>query len=126
MACTGIWSWIAGVVLLAAPVSAQDAYPNRPVRWVVPFPAGGPTDTLSRILAAKLSEQWGQSVVVENKGGASGAIGSDAVAKAAPDGYTLILGTQSTHGSNQIFFPNLPYDPIKLCSSDPARPAWPW
>jgi hypothetical protein len=99
--------------MVAAPVAAQDAYPNRPVRWVVPFPAGGPTDTLSRILAAKLGEQWGQSVVIENKGGASGAIGSDAVAKAPPDGYTLILGTQSTHGSNLIFFPNLPYDPIK-------------
>jgi hypothetical protein len=109
----GIWSWVVGVVMLAVPVAAQDAYPNRPVRWVVPFPAGGPTDTLSRILAAKLGEQWGQSVVIENKGGASGAIGSDAVAKAPPDGYTLILGTQSTHGSNLIFFPNLPYDPIK-------------
>ena len=113
MVRTGIWSWVVGVVMLAAPVAAQDAYPNRPVRWVVPFPAGGPTDTLSRILAAKLGEQWGQSVVVENKGGASGAIGSDFAAKSPPDGYTLILGTQSTHGSNLIFFPNLPYDPIK-------------
>jgi tripartite-type tricarboxylate transporter receptor subunit TctC len=105
--------WIASLVALAAPVVAQDSYPNRPVRWIVPFPAGGPTDTLSRILAAKLGEQWGQSVVVENKGGASGAIGSDFAAKSQPDGYTLILGTQSTHGSNLIFFPNLPYDPIK-------------
>ena len=104
---------MASLVALAGPVAAQDAYPNRPVRWVVPFPAGGPTDTLSRILAAKLAEQWGQSVVVENKGGASGAIGSDFAAKSQPDGYTLILGTQSTHGSNLIFFPNLPYDPIK-------------
>ncbi len=108
MACAGIWSWVAGVVLLAAPVAAQDAYPIRPVRWVVPFPAGGPTDTLSRILAAKLSEQWGQSVVVENKGGASGAIGSDFAAKSPPDGYTLILGTQSTHDSPVNFCPNLP------------------
>ena len=97
----------------AVPVAAQDTYPTRPVRWVVPFPAGGPTDTLSRILAAKLAERWGQSVVVENKGGASGAIGSDFAAKSQPDGYTLILGTQSTNGSNLIFFPNLPYDPIK-------------
>ena len=105
--------WIASLVALAAPVVAQDSYPNRAVRWIVPFPAGGPTDTLSRILAAKLGEQWGQSVVVENKGGASGAIGSDFAAKSQPDGYTLILGTQSTHGSNLIFFPNLPYDPIK-------------
>jgi tripartite-type tricarboxylate transporter receptor subunit TctC len=112
-----IWICLASLValaaLVAAPVAAQDAYPNRPVRWVVPFPAGGPTDTLSRILAGKLAEQWGQSVVVENKGGASGAIGSDFAAKSQPDGYTLILGTQSTHGSNLIFFPNLPYDPIK-------------
>ena len=107
------WGWIVSFLASAAPVVAQDSYPNRPVRWVVPFPAGGPTDTLSRILAAKLGEQWGQSVVVENKGGASGAIGSDFAAKAQPDGYTLILGTQSTHGSNLIFFPNLPYDPIK-------------
>ena len=113
MACRGIWLWIASLVVVAAPVAAQDAYPNRPVRWIVPFAAGGPTDTLSRIFAAKLGEQWGQSVVVENKGGASGAIGSDFAAKSAPDGYTLILGTQSTHGSNLIFFPNLPYDPIK-------------
>jgi len=113
MARRGIWLWIASLVVVAAPVAAQDAYPNRPVHWIVPFPAGGPTDTLSRIFAAKLGEQWGQSVVVENKGGASGAIGSDFAAKSAPDGYTLILGTQSTHGSNLIFFPNLPYDPIK-------------
>src|SRR5258708_1779405 len=104
---------IAGVVGGAAPAMAQEAYPNHTVRWVVPFTAGGPTDTLSRILVAKLAEMWGQSVVVENKGGASGAIGTDFVAKAPPDGYTLMLGTQSTNASNMLFFPNLPYDPIK-------------
>jgi tripartite-type tricarboxylate transporter receptor subunit TctC len=92
---------------------AQEPYPNRTVRWVVPFPAGGPTDTLSRILVARLGEIWGQSVVVENKGGASGAIGTDFTAKSPPDGYTIMLGTQSTNGSNMIFFPNLPYDPIR-------------
>ena len=108
-----LWVWGVALLLAAAPAAAQDAYPNRPVRWVVPFPAGGPTDTLSRGLAAKLGEQRGQSVVVENKGGASGAIGADFVAKAAPDGYTIMLGTQSTHASNMIFFPNLPYDPLK-------------
>ena len=108
-----VWSWVGALLLAAGPAMAQDTYPNRPVRWIVPFPAGGPTDTLSRVLAAKLGEQWGQSVVVENKGGASGAIGTDTVAKAAPDGYTIMLGTQSTHASNMIFFPNLPYDPLK-------------
>jgi tripartite-type tricarboxylate transporter receptor subunit TctC len=113
MACRRQWLVLMGLVAIAGPAAAQQAYPNRPVRWIVPFPAGGPTDTLSRVLAAKLTERWGQSVVIENKGGASGGIGSDAVAKAAPDGYTIMLGTQSTHGSNAIFFPDLPYDPIK-------------
>jgi tripartite-type tricarboxylate transporter receptor subunit TctC len=112
----GAWLLIAGLALVggqAVRVAAQEAYPNRTVRWVVPFPAGGPTDTLSRILVARLAEMWGQSVVVENKGGASGAIGTDFTAKSPPDGYTLMLGTQSTNASNMIFFPNLPYDPIK-------------
>ena len=113
MACLRQWLVLMWLVAIAVPAAAQQTYPNRPVRWIVPFPAGGPTDTLSRVLAAKLTERWGQSVVVENKGGASGGIGSDAVAKAAPDGYTIMLGTQSTHGSNAIFFPDLPYDPIK-------------
>jgi len=98
---------------LVGTAAAQDSYPSRPVRWIVPFVAGGPTDTLSRILTARLAEMWGQSVVVDNKGGASGAIGADLVAKAAPDGYTVMLGTQSTNASNVLFFPNLPYDPIK-------------
>src|SRR5260221_1959883 len=111
--CVGMASLLLAVGLAAGPAVAQESYPNRPVRWVVPFPAGGPTDTLSRILVAKLAEIWGQSVVVENKGGASGAIGTDFVAKAPPDGYTLMLGTQSTNASNMLFFPNLPYDPIK-------------
>src|SRR5689334_23478751 len=116
MLARGICASIAGLVVLVAQMAspmAQEAYPNRTVRWVVPFPAGGPTDTLSRILVARLAEMWGQSVVVENKGGASGAIGTDIVAKAQPDGYTLMLGTQTTNASNMLFFPNLPYDPIK-------------
>ena len=95
-----------------APVAAQEAYPARPIRWIVPFPPGGPTDTLSRILAAKLGDVWKAGIVIENKGGAAGAIGADLAAKAAPDGYTIQLGTQSTNGSNKIFYPNLPYDPI--------------
>ena len=108
---------VLGMIVAALAVGgaarAQEAFPTKPVRWIVPFPAGGPTDTLSRILTARLAEYWGQGVVVENKGGAAGAIGTEVAAKAAPDGYTLILGTQSTHGSNQIFYPNLPYDPIR-------------
>ena len=108
-----IWVWIAGLVVMAGQATAQEPYPNRTVRWVVPFPAGGPTDTLSRILTARLAEMWGHGVVVENKGGASGAIGTDFTAKSTPDGYTVMLGTQSTNASNMIFFPNLPYDPIK-------------
>ena len=104
---------IAVLSALVGTAAAQDSYPSRPVRWIVPFVAGGPTDTLSRILTARLAEIWGQSVVVDNKGGASGAIGADLVAKAAPDGYTVMLGTQSTNASNVLFFPNLPYDPIK-------------
>lgn len=104
---------VAVLSALVGTAAAQDSYPSRPVRWIVPFVAGGPTDTLSRILTARLAEIWGQSVVVDNKGGASGAIGTDLVAKAAPDGYTVMLGTQSTNASNVLFFPNLPYDPIK-------------
>jgi tripartite-type tricarboxylate transporter receptor subunit TctC len=92
--------------------AAQEAYPAKPIRWVVPFPPGGPTDTLSRILAAKLGDVWKPGIVIDNKGGAAGAIGTDFAAKSAPDGYTIQLGTQSTNGSNKIFYPNLPYDPI--------------
>jgi len=97
---------------LCAPAGAQD-YPSRPIRWIVPFPPGGPTDTLSRVLAARLGDVWKAGIVIDNKGGAAGAIGTDAAAKAAPDGYTIQLGTQSTNGSNKIFYPNLPYDPIR-------------
>jgi tripartite-type tricarboxylate transporter receptor subunit TctC len=104
--------WVIGMLMAAVPAAAQDTYPNRPIRWVVPFPPGGPTDTLSRILAAKLGDVWKSGIVIENKGGAAGAIGTDFAAKSAPDGYTIVLGTQSTAGSNKIFYPNLPYDPI--------------
>ena len=92
--------------------AAQDAYPAKPIHWIVPFPPGGPTDTLSRVLGAKLVDVWKPGIIIDNKGGAAGAIGVDFVAKSAPDGYTIQLGTQSTNGSNKIFYPNLPYDPI--------------
>jgi tripartite-type tricarboxylate transporter receptor subunit TctC len=98
-------------LVVASPAIAQD-YPNKPIRWIVPFPPGGPTDTLSRILAAKLGDTWKAGIVIENKGGAAGAIGTDFAAKSPPDGYTIQLGTQSTNASNMIFYPNLPYHPI--------------
>jgi tripartite-type tricarboxylate transporter receptor subunit TctC len=103
---------LVGLLASCAPAAAQEAYPAKPIRWVVPFPPGGPTDTLSRILAAKLGDVWKPGIVIDNKGGAAGAIGTDFAAKSAPDGYTIQLGTQSTNGSNKIFYPNLPYDPI--------------
>jgi tripartite-type tricarboxylate transporter receptor subunit TctC len=97
--------------LAAMPASAQD-YPTRSVTFVVPFPAGGSADTLARLIGAKLSESLGQAVVVENKPGAGGNLGTDAVAKAAPDGYTLLL-TPSSIAIAPALYTKLPFDPIK-------------
>src|SRR6478735_10645344 len=96
---------------LAAPVHAQ-GYPNKPIRLVVPFPAGGATDIFARAVSQKLGERIGQSVIVDNKPGAGGTIGSDIVAKAAPDGYTLLLATSSTHSIGPSFGNKLPYDAV--------------
>ena len=79
--------------------TAQDAFPSKAVRRVVPYPAGGPTDIMGRLAGQKLSEAWKQPVIVENRAGASGSIGSDFVAKSAPDGYTRVLGNNATHGA---------------------------
>lgn len=86
-------------------------YPAKPVTLVIPFPPGGGTDTGGRILAEQLSKKWGQPVVVENKGGAAGQIGADMVAKAKPDGYTLLLGNIGTQAINPSLYPKMPYDP---------------
>jgi len=94
----------------AAPALAQ--YPNKPVRIVVPYPPGGTTDILARLTAARLTESMGQPFVVENRPGASGGIGSQAVAKSAPDGYTLVMATISSHGIVSAIS-KLPYDPVK-------------
>lgn len=92
---------------------AQGAWPNKPVRIVVPFAPGGTTDILARAVAPELSRVFGQQFVVENKAGAGGNLGAEAVAKSAPDGYTLLMGTVGTHGINRALYPKLPYDPIK-------------
>lgn len=89
------------------------SYPNKPVRMVVPFPPGGTTDILARAVGQKLSESWGQLVVIDNRPGAGGNIGTDIVAKSAPDGYTLLMGTVGTHSINASLYGKLPFDPIK-------------
>ncbi|WP_270935882.1 Bug family tripartite tricarboxylate transporter substrate binding protein [Falsiroseomonas oryzae] len=94
---------------LAAPAWAQDRYPNRPVTIMVPWAAGGTTDILARILAEPLRRSMGQPFVVENRSGASGNIGSNAVARARPDGYTLLFGSMSTHAMNDALFRNMPF-----------------
>ena len=97
----------------AAPALAQSDLPDRPMRLIVPFPAGSATDTVSRILMQKLGSRLGQQIVVENRPGASGSIGIDMIAKAAPDGATMGLITASTHGVAPALGNKLPYDPIK-------------
>jgi len=94
-------------------VHAQSDYPNRPVRLIVPFPPGGTSDVVGRIFAENLSKTLGQTVVVENRGGAGGTIGTRALADAAPDGYTLMVGTSSTHGTNSAVYKSLSYDAVK-------------
>lgn len=103
----------AAAVMAGAPAVAQTpAYPAKPVRIVVPYPPGGTTDLLARLVAAKLGEKLGQNFLVENRAGASGAIGSQLVAKSPPDGYTLVMATISSHGINSALHKALPYDPI--------------
>jgi tripartite-type tricarboxylate transporter receptor subunit TctC len=102
------------VLTLGAPgASAEDIYPSRPVRIVVSFSAGGPTDIVARVIGAKLGDLLGQQFVVENKAGAGGNIGADLVAKAPPDGYTLLMATVSTHAINPGLYKKIPYDPVR-------------
>ena len=104
---------IVSVALGFAPAAMAQSYPTKPVKLVVPFPPGGSLDITGRLLAQKLSEAWGQSVVVENKPGAGGNIGADMVAKSAPDGYTILLGALSTHAVNPNLYAKMPYDAVK-------------
>ena len=101
-----------GIVAMASAAEAQQVYPDRTVKIVVPYPPGGTTDLLARAVAGRLTDSLKQTFIVENRGGASGSIGTEAVARAAPDGYTLLMGTISTHGINPAIG-KVPYDPVK-------------
>jgi len=104
---------LAGVLMaLAGAVTAQQAYPSKPIRFITPYPPGGSTTTVMRVVGEKLTERWGQPVIVDNRPGGNTIIGTDALAKSAPDGYTIML-TTSAHTINPNLFHNLPYDPIK-------------
>ncbi len=104
---------LSALALCALPAAAQGSWPTKPVRIVVPFAPGGTTDLLARALAPELSKAFGQQFVVENRAGAGGNIGADVVAKSAPDGHTLLMGTVGTHGINKSLYSKMPFDPQK-------------
>lgn len=110
-----IYLGVAAGLMVGVPAQADGVqdYPKQPITVIVPFSAGGTTDILARSIGQKLGERWGVSVVVENKTGAGGNIGSAQVARAKPDGYTLVLGTIGTHAINPSLYKNMPYDAIK-------------
>jgi tripartite-type tricarboxylate transporter receptor subunit TctC len=114
-----------GLLFLNSPAIA-DQYPDKPIRLIVPFPPGGPTDIVARPLAILLGERLKDQIIIENKGGAGGSIGADLVAKSAPDGYTLFMGTVGTNAINGSLYKQLPYDmtkdftPIALVASAPV------
>ncbi len=108
---------LAALIALAAPASARAqegaaSFPSRPMRLIVPFPAGGPADIVARLIGQKMSEDWGQPVVIENRAGANTIIAAQAAAKAAPDGYTLLMAIDSTLVMNQFLYKSLAYDPF--------------
>ena len=98
-------------LVLHGPACAQN-YPEKPIRLISPFPPGGGTDLMGRLIGQQFTKSWGQQVIVENKPGANGTIGSEFVAKSAPDGYTLLVGTMGTHGINASLYRKLPYDTV--------------
>lgn len=103
---------LAAIALAGGPAYAE-TYPSKPIKMIVPFPAGGTTDILARIVGQELTKAWGQQVIVENRPGAGGNIGADAVAKSPADGYTLLMGTVGTHGINVTLYKKMPYDAVK-------------
>ena len=104
---------VAGALLAGSLPAWAQPYPNRPLRIVVPFPPGGGTDIGTRIVAQKLQEAWGQAVIVENKPGAAGIVGTELTAKSAPDGYTFMMGNIGTHAINVSLYKKLAYDPVR-------------
>lgn len=104
-----VLGWAAALACLAVAPAAAAAWPDKPLRLVVPFPPGGSTDAIGRLLAAELGKELGQTVIVENKGGANGNIGSDSVAKASPDGYTLLLSGVGSNAINYALYQSMPY-----------------
>ena len=107
------YSLIIATNLTAIQAYSQTAWPSKPVKIVVPFAPGGTTDILARAMAPELSKAFGQSFIVENRAGAGGNLGSDIVAKSAPDGYTILMGTVGTHGINVALYEKMPFDPVK-------------
>jgi tripartite-type tricarboxylate transporter receptor subunit TctC len=107
--------WVLAALLFGAPVvaAAQASYPTKPIRLIVAFAPGGSTDIVARLVGQKLSERLGQQVIVDNRGGAGGTIGTDIAAKASADGYTLTMGTTSTHVIAPAIFPNVKFDPVR-------------
>ncbi|MDQ3189061.1 MAG: tripartite tricarboxylate transporter substrate binding protein [Pseudomonadota bacterium] len=104
---------LTGLLLFCASTLHAQQFPAKPVRIINPFAPGGATDIIARQMAQKLTDAWGQAVVVENRTGASGAIGVEMVAKSPPDGYTLLMATQTTHAANPALYAKLPYDAVK-------------
>ena len=105
-------SFLATLLALAAPAARAQAYPAKPIRLIVPFPPGGAVDFYARIVQPVLVEELGQPLIIENRAGASGMIGAEYVAKAAPDGYTLLLGNIATLAINVGLYEHMPYNPV--------------
>jgi tripartite-type tricarboxylate transporter receptor subunit TctC len=104
---------VCAMLLAASGLAVGQAYPAKPIHFIVPYPAGGPLDTVARLLGQKVAESVREPVIVENKPGAGGNIGADFVAKSAPDGYTILMGAVATHAINPTLYAHIPYDPVK-------------
>jgi len=112
-ALLGALALLAGAATSASALAQASSYPNKPIRIIVPFAVGGIADTFGRVIGIKLTEAWGQPVIIENKAGAGGNIGAELVAKSAADGYTLVMGNNGTHAVNVNLFKSIAFDPVK-------------